>query len=330
MYQAKGRRKGLIQVFNSDMHVRTVRLWHLENELRQALERQELVLHYQPFVSLGTGKICGGEALVRWQRSNGELVSPAEFIPIAEELGLIVDIGEWVMRTACIQNKVWQSAGLDAIPISVNLSARQLQQKDFPRTVKRILADTKLDPKWLELELTESAIIDSGDAAPASLHALFYMGIRTAIDDFGTGYSSLSHLRRLKFDTLKIDRSFVSDITKDENAAALTRGMINLAHNLNLKVVAEGVETRDQLWFLQLNRCDQVQGYLASRPVTAQAFTELLEGGRALLAEHLTLSPAMFSNSHRASSDPALHALEGSLSTDPDMELETAASVLTR
>jgi EAL domain-containing protein (putative c-di-GMP-specific phosphodiesterase class I) len=308
------------------MHVRTVRLWHLENELRHALDRQELVLHYQPFVSLRSGGICGAEALVRWQRSNGELVSPAEFIPIAEELGLIVDLGEWVMRTACTQNRMWQQTGLPAIPISVNLSARQLQQKEFPRTVKRVLADTKLDPKWLELELTESAIIDSGDAAPASLHALFYMGIKTSIDDFGTGYSSLSHLRRLKFDTLKIDRSFVADITKDENAAALTRGMITLAHNLKLKVVAEGVETRDQLWFLHWNRCDQVQGYLASRPLSAQGFTELLEAGRALLGDYLP-SPSRLLQPNGLVTFDVLPGPEMPAFLASEAEAETAATV---
>jgi diguanylate cyclase (GGDEF)-like protein/PAS domain S-box-containing protein len=291
MYHAKGRGQGLSQVFNSAMHVRTVRLWTLQNDLRHALERQELVLHYQPLISLETGRISGAETLIRWQRSTGELVSPGEFIPLAEELGLIVDIGEWVIRAACAQNKLWQEAGYKPIRIAVNLSARQLRQKDFPNTVKRILQETGLEPQWLELELTESALMDGAEVTPAGLHALFCMGVRTSIDDFGTGYSSLTYLRKLRFNTLKIDRSFVSGISTDENAAALAKGMITLAHNLNLDVVAEGVETLAQLSFLHWHGCDQIQGFLASRPLPLARFTDLLEADRQLLQDYFATAP---------------------------------------
>jgi diguanylate cyclase (GGDEF)-like protein/PAS domain S-box-containing protein len=291
MYHAKGRGQGQNQVFNSAMHVRTVRLWTLQNDLRHALERQELVMHYQPLISLESGRISGAEVLIRWQRSTGELVSPAEFIPLAEELGLIVDIGEWVLRAACTQNKRWQEAGFRPIRISVNLSARQLRQKDFPATVKRILQETGLEPQWLELELTESALMDTAEVTPAGLHALSCMGVRTSIDDFGTGYSSLTYLRRLKFNTLKIDRSFVAGITTDENAAALAKGMITLAHNLNLNVVAEGVETLAQLSFLHWHGCDQIQGFLASRPLPLERFADLLEADRRLLQDYFATAP---------------------------------------
>jgi diguanylate cyclase (GGDEF)-like protein len=291
MYHAKGRGQGLSQVFNSAMHVKTVRLWTLQNDLRHALERQELVLHYQPLISLEAGRISGAETLIRWQRSTGELVSPGEFIPLAEELGLIVDIGEWVIRAACAQNKLWQEAGYKPIRIAVNLSARQLRQKDFPNTVKRILQETGLEPQWLELELTESALMDGAEVTPAGLHALSCMGVRTSIDDFGTGYSSLTYLRKLKFNTLKIDRSFVSGISTDENAAALAKGMITLAHNLNLDVVAEGVETLAQLSFLHWHGCDQIQGFLASRPLPLARFTDLLEADRQLLQDYFATAP---------------------------------------
>ena len=291
MYHAKGRGQGQNQIFNSAMHVRTVRLWTLQNDLRHALERQELVLHYQPLISLETGRISGAEVLIRWQRSTGELVSPAEFIPLAEELGLIVDIGEWVLRAACKQNKLWQDAGFRPIRIAVNLSARQLRQKDFPNTVKRVLQETGLEPQWLELELTESALMDSAEVTPAGLHALFCMGVRTSIDDFGTGYSSLTYLRQLKFNTLKIDRSFVAGITTDDNAAALAKGMITLAHNLHLDVVAEGVETLGQLAFLHWHGCDQIQGFLASRPLPLARFADLLEADRRLLQDYFATNP---------------------------------------
>ena len=282
MYQAKSRSKGRLQVFNADMHVRASRQWELQNDLRRAVEREELEVYYQPFISLGDGRISGAEALLRWRR-NHTFISPAEFIPLAEDLGLIVEIGEWVLEQACRQNQTWQQDGLRPIQISVNLSARQLYQQDFSAVVRNTLERIGLDVRWLQLELTESALMGGAEGTPASLNQLFELGADTAIDDFGTGYSSLSYLRRMSFTSLKIDSSFVADISEDEKAAALICSMINLAHSLKLKVVAEGVETRAQLDFLRTQGCDHIQGYLASRPVPHDKFQMLLSRDDLLL-----------------------------------------------
>lgn len=285
MYHAKSSRKGAIQIFDTEMHVRTRRLWNLQTDLRGAIERDELRLMYQPFVNLETGQICGAEALIRWHRSDGELVSPAEFIPLAEEQGLISAIGEWTLRTACVQSRVWQDAGLRPVKVSVNLSAKQLSNHEFAETVRRVIAETRIEPRWLQLELTETALMGSIDATPASLYSLFCMDVQLAIDDFGTGYSSLDYLRKLQFDTLKIDKSFVDEIAVDRRAAALARSIISMAHSLRMSSLAEGVETPEQLEVLRAYGCHMIQGYLASRPVPAQEFGELLHRDARLLAE---------------------------------------------
>ncbi|MBI1358182.1 MAG: EAL domain-containing protein [Acidobacteria bacterium] len=286
MYHAKSTHKGQIQLFDEEMHVRTRRLWSLQNDLRGAIERDELKLLYQPFISLDNNRICGAEALIRWERSDGELVSPSEFIPLAEEQGLIGAIGEWALRRACEQNKAWQDEGLRPIKISVNLSTKQLSNHEFASTVRRTLTESGLDPRWLQLELTESALMGSLDATPASLYSLFCMDIQLAIDDFGTGYSSLGYLRRLKFDTLKIDKSFVEDIASDRRAAALARSIISMAHSLRMTSLAEGVETPEQLELLRAYGCGTIQGYLASRPLTAEALAALLRDDVNLLADY--------------------------------------------
>ncbi len=283
MYQVKSGQKGQIQVFDSDMHVRTTRLWGLQNDLRRAVERNELELRYQPQIDLASGRIAGAEALIRWRRGGEELVSPGEFIPLAEEQGLIWEIGEWALWAACRQNKLWQTTGLRPVKVAVNLSAKQLSNDDFSNLIKRVLRDTGLDARWLEVELTETALMGSLDATPANLYSLFCLGIQTAIDDFGTGYSSLDYLRRLHFDTLKIDRNFIADISNDSRAAALAQSMIDMAHRLQLRVVAEGVETFRQLVFLSRQGCDEIQGYLASKPVTVDEFTEMLRSDARLL-----------------------------------------------
>jgi len=285
MYHAKSSRNGAMQVFDAEMHVRTRRLWNLQTDLRGAIERDELRLMYQPFVSLETGRICGSEALIRWRRADGELVSPAEFIPLAEEQGLIGAIGEWALHTACTQNKSWQDAGLRPVKISVNLSTKQLSNHEFASAVRRVIAQTGLEPRWLQLELTETALMGSLDATPASLYSLFCMDIQLAIDDFGTGYSSLEYLRKLQFDTLKIDKSFVDDIVTDRRAAALARSIIAMAHSLRMNSLAEGVETPEQFELLRAYGCEMIQGYLASRPVAAEEFGELLRRDARLLDE---------------------------------------------
>ena len=284
MYKAKARGKGEIQIFDSDMHVRAARRWNLQNELRRAVEDGQLELRYQPIVWLNSGRLSGAEALIRWRRSRGELVYPGEFIPIAEEVGLISDVGDWALEEACRQNKEWQDAGWRSVKMSVNVSARQLSRPEFLRSVRKILTETGLDPQWLQLEITESALMGTLDATPENLDGLSLLGIPLALDDFGTGYSSLSHLRKLPVRTLKIDRSFIADISKDGTAAALADSIISMAHGLRLKVVAEGVETESQLRRLQSHGCDKIQGYLISRPVTADEFTAMLRQDENLLA----------------------------------------------
>jgi diguanylate cyclase (GGDEF)-like protein len=276
MYHAKSHAKGQVQVFNESMHTEAAKLCDLQNDLGRALERGELLLHYQPWVSGRSGTVLGLEALIRWQRSASELVPPGEFIPLAEEMGLINDIGDWALRSACAQNRAWQSAGIAPVRVAVNLSARQLQQSDFSQRLLQILKETGLESRWLELELTESALMDSLGQAQATLGNLEAMGIRTSIDDFGTGYSSLNYLRQFNFRGLKIDRCFVSDITTDDKTAAVARSVISLARNLGLSVIAEGVEYRDQAAFLAAMGCDQLQGFLASKPVPPDQVADLL------------------------------------------------------
>ncbi|MDA1313338.1 MAG: EAL domain-containing protein [Acidobacteria bacterium] len=290
------------------MYERTLKSWNLDNDLQNALQRGEFLVHYQPLVSLSTGRISGAEALVRWKRSNGEIVSPAEFIPRAEESNLILDIGEWVLRTACFQARQWSQPEMPLLTMSVNLSGRQLSRVDFLDIVLRTLADTGLSPSQLELELTETILMDSSRAAKAALDGLSREGIKLSIDDFGTGYSSLGYLRKFAFDTLKLDQTFVTDVHSDRNAAALTRGLIALAHDLNLRVTAEGVEETEQLRFLAAHGCDTVQGYLACRPVCAEEFTKLLFRQTALLPSFVPASLLEARGSerspHRPSSEP--------------------------
>lgn len=257
----------------------------LENALRLSLERDALELHYQPKVDLATGRIVGVEALARWQHpSTGEQISPARFIPIAEESGLIQHLGAWALRQACRQNRAWQDAGLSRIVVAVNLSAAQLRQPDLVDSIAGILQETGLDASWLELELTESALMDDPDHANVVLERLKGLGLRLAIDDFGTGYSSLSYLSQFPVDQLKIDASFVKEIDSDATAAAISTSVIALAHQMGLKVIAEGVETEAQIAFLNRHGCDEIQGYYFSRPIPAPAFAVLLSSDKQLVS----------------------------------------------
>lgn len=279
MYRAKSGGKGQVQLFNEGMRSYATKLCDLQNDLRQAMARKQFVLHYQPTFSIHTGKILGVEALIRWQRSESEFVLPTDFIPLAEETGLISEIGEWVLRSACAQNVAWQRAGIPPVRMAVNLSPRQLQEKDFPERVLRILDETSLRPNLLELELTETALMDNLDRVSPSLERLGTNGIRIAIDDFGVGYSSLNYLRQFDFHTLKMDRCFLSDVATNGKAAAVAKGVISLAHNLELSVTAEGVEHNSQLAFLAAHSCDQAQGFLAGQPMCAEQFVDLLRLG---------------------------------------------------
>lgn len=248
----------------------------LENSLRKAIERNEFVLHYQPQFAMDTGEIIGMEALIRWQHPDIGLIEPMKFIPIAEETDLIIPIGEWVLRTACTQNKAWQLAGLKPIRIAVNISARQFYQQDIVETVVRVLKETGLEPKYLELELTESIFIRNDVAITTALGKLKELGIHMAIDDFGTGYSSLSYLKFIPVDTLKIVQSFVSSVAVDPKDAAIATSIIKLAQGLGLRTIAEGVETNEQFEFLRSLKCTEAQGFLLSRPLTAENAQKLL------------------------------------------------------
>jgi diguanylate cyclase (GGDEF)-like protein len=253
----------------------------LENDLRRALELGQLELHYQPKVDIGTNRIRSAEALVRWRHPTRGLVSPASFIPLAEETGLIVPIGEWVLREACGQVRRWLDAGMSPVRMAVNLSAKQFRHADLAAVVRSALTEARLQPGYLELELTESAVMDDAEKSAATLQILSTMGVHISIDDFGTGYSSLSYLRRFPLDKLKIDRSFVRDLLSNPDDASIVKAIISLAHNLRLRVVAEGVETSEQLSYLRELGCDQYQGFFCSPAVPAPAFEALIERMRA-------------------------------------------------
>jgi EAL domain-containing protein (putative c-di-GMP-specific phosphodiesterase class I) len=266
------------------MNVHTLERLALENALRRAIERNEFLLHYQPKINIGSGVVCGMEALVRWQQPGKGLVPPAQFIPLAEETGLIVPIGKWVLRTACARNKAWQDEGLPPLRIAVNLSARQFAQENLVEDVAAILDETGLDPALLELEITESMVMRDPEHAVKLLDRLKSMGVHLSIDDFGTGYSSLSYLKRFPIDSLKIDRSFIQDLPGDGEDAAITQAILAMAHSLRLEVIAEGVETAAQLHFLREHGCDEMQGYHFSKPLPAEDFLRLVRQPRPLAA----------------------------------------------
>ncbi len=274
--RAKAQGGNLFQFYTAGGTTRALKQLVLESNLRTGLERNEFIVQYQPQVDVRGFHLVGMEALVRWQHPSLGLLYPNEFVPLAEDNGLIIALGEWVMRTACAQSMSWQDAGLTPLTLSVNFSARQFQRPTFITDVARILKDTNLDPRWLELELTESSIMKDPEEAIEKLHELKLMGIKVAVDDFGTGYSSLNYLKRFPIDTLKIDKSFVSDVCKDPHDTAIVRAVIQLGHALDLTVIAEGVETKEQLQYLSALECDVLQGFLFSKALSASAFEELL------------------------------------------------------
>ena len=272
MYRAKARGGDCLMVYAAGMSEGAMSRLSMENALFHAIERGELLLHYQPLISARTGRLAGAEALIRWQHPERGLVPPGEFIPIAEETGLIGPIGEWVLRTACRQMKAWYAKGLPKIGVSVNVSSRQFRQESLAGMVKAVLEETDFDPKLLELELTESLLMDEVERSRTILIELKALGVSLALDDFGTGYSSLSYLKGFQLDTLKIDRAFTSDLTTSETNASIVRATIGLAHGLHLRTVAEGVETRTQADFLARHGCDVLQGFLFARPMEPDAF----------------------------------------------------------
>lgn len=279
MYDAKAAGRNSYKFYTQEMSTRVAAQIELEKDLQKALSNNEFVLYYQPKVSLKTGEIVGMEALIRWLRPQGGLIAPDLFIPVAEEMGLIKLIGKWVLNEACKQNKKWQDAGLPVIPIAINVSTVELRQKGYKQEVTKALLQTGLSPECLELEVTESVAIEANLDVIEELNYLQNMGVRLSIDDFGTGYSSLSYLKRLPFNTIKIDKSFIRDIESDKNDQAIIIAIINMSRSLNLTVIAEGVEKKTQLDFLVKNNCNEVQGYYFSKPVTPIEFEKLLADG---------------------------------------------------
>jgi EAL domain-containing protein (putative c-di-GMP-specific phosphodiesterase class I) len=291
MYYAKEMGRNNFQFFTQDMNSRAFAVLSMEHSLRQAVEREEFRLHYQPQLN-SDGRIVGLEALVRWQHPQMGLVLPGQFIAIAEERGLIVPIGDWVLREACRQNKAWQDAGLPAVAVGVNVSALQFRLQDFPEKVAAVLRDTGLAAKYLELEITESVIMHGAETAIATVRRLKAMGVKLSIDDFGTGYSSLSYLKQFPIDRLKLDQSFVRGLPSNADDIAIASAVLGMAKALNLKVIAEGVENKEQMDFLFSRQCDEVQGYYFTKPLPAEEFAEFVaqqrlaptEAGRELVS----------------------------------------------
>lgn len=272
MYRAKDLGRNSFQLYTPSINARSFEHLAMEHSLHRALERNEFLLYFQPVIDLNSGRVVAAEALLRWQHPDLGLISPAEFIPIAEETGLILPIGDWVIRTGCEQLRAWQAQGLRPVSVALNMSGQQFRQQNPAAQARRILHETGIDPALLTFELTESVIMKDAETTIAMLQQIHSMGCAIAIDDFGTGYSSLSYLKRFPVSALKVDRTFVHDVPKDKDAAAIVSAVINLAHNLRLTVVAEGVETEEQLHFLREQGCDYVQGYLLGGPVSAEAF----------------------------------------------------------
>ncbi|WP_445241157.1 EAL domain-containing response regulator [Microcoleus vaginatus] len=291
LHQAEARLKDLV---NDSTKVTTLspEKFALEALLRHALAQGEFQVYYQPQVNIATGQVIGAEALVRWQNPDRGIISPCEFIPLAEETGLIIQIGEWVLLSACAQAASWLAAGFSPFTISVNLSARQLSDPELKARIVQILETTGLEPANLELEMTESALVENATVAGATLNQLKALGIRIAIDDFGTGYATLGYLKQFAFDSLKIDRIFVRNANEDTQNAAITTAVILLGHSLNMTVIAEGVETEAELDFLKQHQCDIMQGYLFSRPEPAAIIESMLVAGPSLLAPSPAAQPA--------------------------------------
>ncbi len=278
MYRAKEAGRSRYHLYTPAMDVQASRRLALESCLRQALERDEFLLYYQPKVNIKTGRVASIEALARWHHPEFGMVPPTQFIPLAEETGLIVPIGEWVLRTACLQNRAWQEEGFPPMRVSVNFSPRQFQQLDLAEMVERVLADTGLEPRWLELEVTENLMLQNEDYAIATLSRLSEAGVNISIDDFGTGFSTFSYIKKLPIHTLKIDQSFVSDIDSNQSDAAIVTAVIRMAQSLHLNVIAEGVETESQRCLLDALDCPEMQGHLFSRALPAEEIAKVLDG----------------------------------------------------
>jgi diguanylate cyclase (GGDEF)-like protein len=282
MYEAKKQGRNNYQYYSSSLNDFTIERFSVENKLRKALDHDEFMLFYQPQINISEGKMIGVEALIRWLQPDLVFIKPSAFIPLAEETGLIVPIGEWILRTACAQNRAWQKAGLHHFPVTVNVSGVQFRQNNFVETVSEILKSTGLKPDYLQLELTESIIMHQSENTNKKLQLLQAMGVQISIDDFGTGYSSMNYLKRFPLSTLKIDQSFVRELVTNPTDQAIVKAIVALAHNFSLKVIAEGVETREQLAFLRECRCEGMQGYLVCPPLNPQSIVQFAQKGKYL------------------------------------------------
>jgi EAL domain-containing protein (putative c-di-GMP-specific phosphodiesterase class I) len=280
MYRAKEAGGNTFRFYTADMNAQALKKLEMEARLRHAVERDELLLHYQPLLNLRTNEVTDVEALIRWRASDGTLISPLDFIPLAEETGLIVPIGQWVLRTACQQTRQWLDQGLE-LRMAVNLSTRQFRDDKLVQSVRDALAESGLPGRLLKLEITEGAVMDDAEQAVRILSELKALGLGISVDDFGTGYSSLAYLQRFPIDQLKIDRSFVKDITLGAESASIVHSIVGLARNLRLQTVGEGVETTQQRDFLRSAGCDLMQGFLFSRPLPAPEFLALVQAHRA-------------------------------------------------
>ena len=283
MYHAKEAGRDTYHFYTQEMNARSLDILHMENNLQRALRNYEFSLCYQPQVDISSGRIVGAEVLLHWQHPEKGLISPVGFIPIAEERGLIVPIGTWVLETACRQSQQWEKEGLPPVQIAVNISVHQLQHADFAYTLSRIVEETGMAAELLELELTESAVMQDAEQMIKLLGELKKMGVSLAIDDFGTGYSSLSYLKRFPMDRLKIDHSFIKDLMLSSEEEAITRAIIGMGRTLKMKTIAEGVETEEQLNFLRQEGCTEFQGFYFSKPVSAERFGQLLTESRGLV-----------------------------------------------
>jgi diguanylate cyclase (GGDEF)-like protein len=277
MYQAKEKGKNTFQFYTRDMNTQVTRRLEIENGLRRALVENEFILDYQPKLELKTDKLVGFEALVRWNHPEYGIIPPNDFISIAEDTGLIIPLGKWVIKTACAQNKAWQDAGFPALSVSVNLSSRQCKEKDLAKTIKTILKETGLAPQYLELELTETLAMADPKEFIHMLNQFKELGVKTSIDDFGTGYSSLNYLRQFPVNCLKIDKSFIKELESKEGDLSIVKAIVSLGHSLDMRVIAEGVETKHQLLQLQENDCDEIQGYYLSRPISPEKIVEFMK-----------------------------------------------------
>jgi diguanylate cyclase (GGDEF)-like protein/PAS domain S-box-containing protein len=306
MYAAKAKGRGTYCFCTPGLNAEAKRRQKLEVDLRKAVARQEFVLHYQPLVSADTGRITGMEALLRWNHPDDGLVFPNQFIPMLEELGLMTEVGQWVLMTACRRNVEWQREGLEPIRVAVNVSAQQVHRGDIVNSVREALDKTGLDPCWLELEITESLTLDDTENTIRIMHDLKRLGVSLSLDDFGTGWSSLAYLRRFPLDRLKIDRSFMRDVLSQPAAEAVVRGILSLARNLGISCVGEGVETHQQLEYLQRQLCAEIQGYLYSPALASEDCTQLMRNGKAFF---LNMTPAIEKRIHVVG--PSTHASDG-------------------